>query len=170
MALPVQARLTRHNHNSLAAVLAVLEAEVPAGLLDVRLTSAAPPGSARGLVLYSFTTRGLASVSTEVSTLRRHAGPGLYLVAGGCHATASPEDTLCCVESNGTCTSSADCCGWMSCVAGRCACQPGSDICADTDDCCAGLSCSGDSCTSATADPCADSSACDATIQRSRGN
>ncbi|MBI5489797.1 MAG: hypothetical protein HY905_20855, partial [Deltaproteobacteria bacterium] len=85
---------------------------------------------------------------------------------GGCctglSCRASPEDSLCCVEANGTCTSSADCCGWMSCVAGRCACQPGSDICTLTDDCCAGLTCTGDACTStAPADPCGDSAACD---------
>lgn len=47
----------------------------------------------------------------------------------------------CCVGVNQGCTSSLDCCGYMLCNGGRCACQAEGRGCNDNNECCSGLSC-----------------------------
>jgi B12-binding domain/radical SAM domain protein len=94
VAFPVYAWLTRYNAGSVASVLSVLEAEVPRGLVEARLLprGGSPVGPA--LVLLSFTTRGAASAAAEVARWRQGIPGPVWVVAGGCHASACPEETL----------------------------------------------------------------------------
>jgi hypothetical protein len=47
----------------------------------------------------------------------------------------------CCVEAGDTCTYGSDCCGYMDCVGGSCACRAAGRGCLDDYDCCS-FSCS----------------------------
>lgn len=92
-------RRTPHNRTSIAALLAVLEAELPAGAIEPTVcagvddaaaaSSAAPP-----LVLFSFMTAQAQAVADEVARLRRRHGRGLLLAAGGAHPSAEPTGAL----------------------------------------------------------------------------
>ncbi len=91
---PVSLRLTRKNRNSIAAVLAVLEAELPAGLIRTELVEQPDAFLGTGLLLCSFTTRAAPSAATELASLRARFGDGFRALAGGCHASADPQGTL----------------------------------------------------------------------------
>lgn len=84
----------------------------------------------------------------------------------GLSCRASPADPICCVESGGECTTSSDCCGWMLCEGGTCACRSGSETCVTNADCCAGLACVAGRC-STEEDPCAEHSDCHACVDAS---
>lgn len=89
----VTLHLTRHNRNSIAALLAVLEAELPAGLVAPRLLESLSRFDAQGLLVCSFTTLQAPTVAAELAALRARL-PALRSVAGGCHASGSPLETL----------------------------------------------------------------------------
>lgn len=91
--MPVQLRLTRKNRNSVAALLAVLEDELPAGAIEPRLVERPEDFDGEGLLVWSFATRSRARVASEMESVRGRC-PSLRAVAGGCHASADPEGTL----------------------------------------------------------------------------
>jgi len=90
---PVSFLLNRSNRNSVAAVLAVLETELP-GLLTPRLLGPDDAFDGEGLLALSFTSDQRATVGALLETLRANHGPRLLTVAGGCDASARPEETL----------------------------------------------------------------------------
>lgn len=90
---PVAFRLTKTNRNSIAAVLAILEDELPAGLIEPRLIGNPNELSGEGLIVYSFMTRTKAAVAAELGELKARWGDRLRAVAGGCHASADPQGT-----------------------------------------------------------------------------
>lgn len=47
----------------------------------------------------------------------------------------------CCVEQGQLCTNDLQCCGYMMCTGGRCACQAQGRSCQNNNECCAGLAC-----------------------------
>lgn len=91
---PVTFRLTKKNRNSVASLLAVLEDELPAGLVETRLLERADDFSGEGLLVDSFMTRALGRVRSEMDSLKARLGDRLRAVAGGCHASADPAGTL----------------------------------------------------------------------------
>ncbi|MGC4114037.1 MAG: TIGR04013 family B12-binding domain/radical SAM domain-containing protein [Myxococcales bacterium] len=91
---PVTFRLTKKNRNSVASLLAVLEDELPAGLVELRLLEKAGDFTGEGLYVDSFMTRGLERVRSELAELQKRLGERLRAVAGGCHASADPAGTL----------------------------------------------------------------------------
>jgi B12-binding domain/radical SAM domain protein len=90
---PVTFRLTSKNRSSVAAVLAVLEEELP-GMVETRLLDHPEEFGGEGLLAYSFTSRAARSVAAELAGLRQRLGERLRVVAGGCHASADPQGTL----------------------------------------------------------------------------
>ncbi len=90
--LPVIIRLTRHNRNSVAALLSVLEQELPSEP-SVVLASSAEQVCLDGLLVYSFMTPQAAAVGDEIGGLVRQR-PGLLAVAGGPHPSGDPRGTL----------------------------------------------------------------------------
>jgi B12-binding domain/radical SAM domain protein len=92
--LPVAIRLTGSNRYSLAAVLAVWEAELPAGTFAPRRLGRGEAWDGQGLLVMSFVTREAGAVRTELADLRGRLGDGLHTLAGGPHATADPAGTL----------------------------------------------------------------------------
>ncbi len=90
---PVCFRLSRRNRNSVAAVLAVLEAELPRDLIDLQLARSPPELPSEGLAVFSFMTPAKDEVEREVRQLRA-THPGLRLLAGGSHPSADPAGTL----------------------------------------------------------------------------
>jgi len=92
--LEVALRVSRCNRGSLAAVMAVLEAELPGGTARFRLVEDLDAYDGRGLLLYSFMTAQAAAVAGELEGLRRRLGPDLLTLAGGPHATGDPEGAL----------------------------------------------------------------------------
>jgi B12-binding domain/radical SAM domain protein len=91
--LPVILRRTRFNRSSLAAVLAVLEAELPPDLIAPRLATTPAVVDPEALLLYSFMTAQTPSVRDELSELLARHGDRLLAVAGGSHPTGDPEGT-----------------------------------------------------------------------------
>jgi len=92
-ARPLCLRLTRHNRNSVAALLAVLERELgttPPAILLAQHPSEVP---AEALVAYSFMTPHADAVRSEVATLR-NTHPAALFVAGGPHPSGDPSGTL----------------------------------------------------------------------------
>jgi hypothetical protein len=51
------------------------------------------------------------------------------------------EERLCCVDQEGACRNAFDCCGFMDCVDGECACQARNSPCVEDTDCCEGDIC-----------------------------
>lgn len=92
MAVDTCLRITRHNRNSIAALLAVLEADL--GLLDVRLIERIDDATPNGIVVYSFMTPQRDEVARELDGLQRRHGGTVQTIAGGPHASGAPEDTL----------------------------------------------------------------------------
>ncbi|HEY3449586.1 MAG TPA: TIGR04013 family B12-binding domain/radical SAM domain-containing protein [Myxococcales bacterium] len=91
---PVSFRLTKKNRNSIAALLAVLEDELPSGLIEPRLLEKPEDFTGEGLLVDSFMTRALDRVKAELAALRARLGDDdLRAVAGGCHASADPAGT-----------------------------------------------------------------------------
>ena len=91
---PVTFRLTKKNRNSVASLLAVLEDELPAGLVEARLLEKPESFDGEGLLVDSFMSRAQERVKSEMAALRARQGDGLRAVAGGCHASADPAGTL----------------------------------------------------------------------------
>jgi B12-binding domain/radical SAM domain protein len=87
-------RLTRHNRNSVAALMAVLEQELSRDLPDLRLASNAEEVVEGSLAIYSFMTPQADRVRQEVARIRERHGQGVHLLAGGPHANGDPEGTL----------------------------------------------------------------------------
>lgn len=93
--LTLALRQSRYNRSSLAAVLAVLEAELPPGLIATRLVGSADEvRESDGLVLYSFMSAQAAEVAGELASLRARLGPDLRALAGGAHPSGDPRGTL----------------------------------------------------------------------------
>ncbi len=90
---PVTLHLTRHNRNSIAALLAVLEAELPAGLIATQLVESLSDCDAQGLLVCSFTSLQAAAVASALAALRTRV-PELRAVAGGPHASGAARETL----------------------------------------------------------------------------
>lgn len=91
---PVCLRLTRHNRNSVAALMAVLEQELGSALADLRLASSAEQVVQGSLAIYSFMTPQAERVRQEVASIREQHGDGVHFLAGGPHANGDPEGTL----------------------------------------------------------------------------
>lgn len=87
-------RLTRHNRNSVAALMAVLEQELSSALPDLRLASSAEEVVEGSLAIYSFMTPQADRVRQELVRIREQHGQGVHLLAGGPHASGDPEGTL----------------------------------------------------------------------------
>ena len=87
-------RVHARNRHSMAAVMAVLQAELEPELLSLHLAASPEQIKPPALVLYSFMTRDVPQVAQEVSLLRRTFGHSLLLVAGGPHPSGDPEGTL----------------------------------------------------------------------------
>ena len=94
MPYPVSFRLTSKNRGSLCALLAVLEDELPPGLVETRLLERPEDYGGEGLLAWSFMSRARTSVGAELDALRARFGTGLRSIAGGCHASADPLGTL----------------------------------------------------------------------------
>lgn len=90
----VTLRLTPHNRGSIAALLAVIEAELPAGLIRPRIARDSVAITGEGLLVYSFMTARAASVTRELADLRQRLGDDPLAIAGGPHANGDPEGTL----------------------------------------------------------------------------
>jgi B12-binding domain/radical SAM domain protein len=91
---PVAFILTRHNRSSIASLLAVLEAELPAGLIAPTLIGSAREFDGHGLLVCSFTSLQAGEVEEELREARARLGEGLLSMAGGSHASGAPEATL----------------------------------------------------------------------------
>lgn len=90
--VPVCIRLTKHNRNSVAALLAVLEAETPdVRPLVVTTVDEVPAGS---LLVHSFMTPQAPLVRAEVARLRERRGGQVWALAGGPHPSGDPDGTL----------------------------------------------------------------------------
>ncbi len=90
---PLCVRLTRHNRNSVASLLAVLERELgttPPAILLAQHPSDIP---AEALVAYSFMSPHADAVRVEVAALR-NTHPAALFVAGGPHPSGDPAGTL----------------------------------------------------------------------------
>lgn len=85
-------RVHARNRHSMAAVMAVLQAELEPELLSLHLAASPEQIKPPALVLYSFMTRDVPQVAQEVSLLRRTFGHSLLLVAGGPHPSGDPEE------------------------------------------------------------------------------
>ena len=94
MPFPVAFRLNKKNRNSIASLLAVLEDELPRGLIEPRLVERAEDFDGAGLLVCSFMSRAVPAVAREHQAHRARFGEKLRAVAGGCHASADPQGTL----------------------------------------------------------------------------
>ncbi len=92
--MPVYLRTTPRNLNSIAALLAVLETDLPSRASDIRLAKHLDDIVEPGLVLYSFMTRELGRVVQELARLRHRFGDTFAAVAGGPQASGDPDQTL----------------------------------------------------------------------------
>jgi B12-binding domain/radical SAM domain protein len=90
------ARKTPFNRNSLAALLAVLEAECGPRYASFRTTVVTSPEEidGPGVVLFSFMTAAAEESARELTELRARLDAPLVAVAGGPHATGDPGGTL----------------------------------------------------------------------------
>ena len=61
-----------------------------------------------------------------------------------CTKKAATTSNYCCRKPGGACNDNLDCCGFTSCVSGRCQCQRPGRSCRSNSECCSG-SCSGHS-------------------------
>ncbi len=52
----------------------------------------------------------------------------------------------CCVQADQVCTNDLQCCGYMLCVGGACACQGNGRGCRDSSECCSGFTCQSNGC------------------------
>jgi B12-binding domain/radical SAM domain protein len=88
---PLALHLTRHYRNSIAALLAVLEAELPAGLVATRLLNRISDFDGNGLLACSFTSLQADSIGRELRPLFERGE--LLAVAGGPHPSGAPQQT-----------------------------------------------------------------------------
>jgi len=91
MPLAVTLRCTPFNRTSIAALLAVLERELPGGLITTHLATSLDEVHP-GLLAYSFMTPQRLEVQQELALLE--ARGDVRTVAGGPHPDADPQDTL----------------------------------------------------------------------------
>jgi len=93
--LVVTLRRTPFNRTSIAALLAVLEQELPDGLVEPRLaTSKEQVEPSTGLVVLSLMSAQLTPTLAEIRWLRERRGAGLAIVAGGPHPATDPTGML----------------------------------------------------------------------------
>jgi len=92
-ALPLLFRVSRQNRNSIAAVLAVIEAELPRDMVQVAWLRDPNDVPDHALVVYSFMTPHAQQVRAELQALRSR-GSRAFAIAGGPHPSGDPNDTL----------------------------------------------------------------------------
>ena len=92
--MPVYLRITPRNLNSMTTLWAVLEAEIPAARLDVRLARHVDDLTEPGVVLYSFMTCDAPGAAGELERLRDRFGDRMLTMAGGPHACADPDGVI----------------------------------------------------------------------------
>jgi B12-binding domain/radical SAM domain protein len=93
-ALPLCIRASRQNRNSIAAVLAVIEAELESGVVEPQWLRDPLDAPDHALLVYSFMTPQANAVRDEMAALRSARGTLPRAIAGGPHASGDPEGTL----------------------------------------------------------------------------
>ncbi|MBI5547248.1 MAG: TIGR04013 family B12-binding domain/radical SAM domain-containing protein [Deltaproteobacteria bacterium] len=91
---PVSLRLDKKNRNSIAALLSVLEDELPSKLIEPRLIEQTEDFDGDGLLVCSFMSCARTRAASELAAWRARFGDRLQAIAGGCHASADPAGTL----------------------------------------------------------------------------